>query len=130
MLRSSTQLVKNHGDDLCLEYLWNWDEYGSLENRLKAMETNAEARGKFVSRAKVLAAVPNISQPRRVYEDRPETGGAAKELSTMKNRVLEEWFSGMATRNLSHFCTIDNLVYMLSLFSLLRLIHVIVLHER
>ena len=40
------------------------------------------ARGKFVGSAKVLAAVPSISQPRRVYEDRPETGGAGKELST------------------------------------------------
>ena len=35
-----------------------------------------DARGKFVSGAKVLAAVPSISQPRRVYEDRLETGGA------------------------------------------------------
>ena len=41
MLRSSTQLVKSHGDDLGLEYLWNGDEYGSLENSLKAMEKNA-----------------------------------------------------------------------------------------
>ena len=39
-------------------------------------------RGKFVSGAKVLAAVPSISQPRRVYEDRVKTGGARKELST------------------------------------------------
>ena len=38
MLRSSTQLVKSHGDDLCLEYLWNGDEYGYLENSLKTME--------------------------------------------------------------------------------------------
>ena len=38
MLRSSTQLVKSHGDDLCLEYLWNGDEYGSLENSVKTME--------------------------------------------------------------------------------------------
>ena len=29
MLRSSTQLVKSHGDDLGLEYLWNGDAYGS-----------------------------------------------------------------------------------------------------
>ena len=41
MLRSSTQLVKSHGDDLGLEYLWNKDEYGSLENSLKAIK-NAE----------------------------------------------------------------------------------------
>ena len=38
MLRSSTQLVKSHGDDLGLEYLWNEDEYSSLENSSKAME--------------------------------------------------------------------------------------------
>ena len=38
MLQSSTQLVKSHGDDLGLEYLWNGDEYGSLEISLKAME--------------------------------------------------------------------------------------------
>ena len=38
MLRSSTQLVKSHGDDLDLEYLRNGDEYGSLENSLKALE--------------------------------------------------------------------------------------------
>ena len=31
MLRSSSQLVKSHGDDLGLEYLWNGDEYSSLE---------------------------------------------------------------------------------------------------
>ena len=35
MLRPSTQLVKSHGDHLCLEYLWNGDEYGSLENSVK-----------------------------------------------------------------------------------------------
>ena len=45
LLRSSTQLVKSHGDDLGLEYLWNGDEYGSLENSLKAMEKNAEYGG-------------------------------------------------------------------------------------
>ena len=37
MLRSSTHLVKSHGDDLSLEYLWNGDKYGSFENRLKTM---------------------------------------------------------------------------------------------
>ena len=38
MSLSSTQLVTSHGDDLSLEYLWNRDEYGPLENNLKAME--------------------------------------------------------------------------------------------
>ena len=45
MLRSNTQLVKSYGDDLGLEYLWKGDEYGSLENRLKAMEKNTENGG-------------------------------------------------------------------------------------
>ena len=45
MLLSSTQLVKGHGVDLGLEYLWNGDEYSSLENSLKAMEKNAEYGG-------------------------------------------------------------------------------------
>ena len=42
MLRSSTQLAKSHGDDLSLEYLWNGDEYNSLENSLKPIEKNAD----------------------------------------------------------------------------------------
>ena len=42
MLRSSTQSAKSHGDDLGLEYLWNGDEYSSLENSFKAAEKNAE----------------------------------------------------------------------------------------
>ena len=37
MLRSSTQLVESHGDDLGLEYLRNGSEYDSLKNSLKAM---------------------------------------------------------------------------------------------
>ena len=41
MLRSSTQLVKSHRDDLGLEYLWNGDEYSSLENSLRTIEKNA-----------------------------------------------------------------------------------------
>ena len=62
MLRSRTQLVKSHGDDLGLEYLWNGDEYGSLENILKAMEKNAEYAG--------LALVHVIERPITVhYED-------------------------------------------------------------
>ena len=38
MLRSSTQLAKSHRDDLGLEYLWNGDEYSSLENSFKSIE--------------------------------------------------------------------------------------------
>ena len=56
MLRSSTQLVKSHGDDLGLEYLWNGDEYSSLENSLKAVEKNAEYGGQ----QEILALVGRI----------------------------------------------------------------------
>ena len=93
------------------------------------------AREKFVSGAKVLAAVPSISQPRRVYrklyqnEDRLETGGGSS--CRLKYRVLEECFPGIENRKCSlfHFCTTGNLVYMLTLFGLLRLIHMIVAKE-
>ena len=53
MLQPSTQFVKSHGDDLGLEYLWNGDEYGSLENSLKAMKKNAE----YVGQSEILALV-------------------------------------------------------------------------
>ena len=66
MLRSSTQLIKSHGDDLGLEYLWNGDEYGSLENSLKAMEKKAEYGGQ----PEILALVHVIERPITVhYED-------------------------------------------------------------
>ena len=35
ILQSSTQLAKNQGYELGLEYLWKGDEQGSLENSLK-----------------------------------------------------------------------------------------------
>ena len=44
MLRSTSLLVKSHGRDVGLEYLWNENEYGSLENRLKAMEETMTIR--------------------------------------------------------------------------------------
>ena len=63
MLRSSTQWVKSHGDDLGLEYLWNGDEYGSLENGFKAMEKNAEYGGQ----QEILALVHVIERPITVH---------------------------------------------------------------
>ena len=63
MLRSSTQLAKSHGDDLGLEYLWNGDEYSSLENRFKAIETNSEYRGQ----QEVLALVHVVGRPITVH---------------------------------------------------------------
>ena len=73
------------------------------------------ALGKFVSGAKVLAAVPSISQRRRVYPElhKKKERLNGKELST-KTEIQsdEECFSGMVNRNLilSHFCTIHSLV--------------------
>ena len=63
MLRSSTQLVKSHGDDLGLEYLWNGDEYGSLENSLKAVEKNAE----YAGQPEILVLVHVIERPITVH---------------------------------------------------------------
>ena len=59
-------MVKSHGDDLGREYLWNGDEYGSLENSLKAMEKTAEYGGQ----PEILAPVHVIERPITVhYED-------------------------------------------------------------
>ena len=63
MLRSSTQLAKSHGDDLGLEYLWNGDEYSSLENSFKAIEKNAEYR----RQQEVLALVHVVERPITVH---------------------------------------------------------------
>ena len=63
MLRSSTQLVKSHQDDLGLEYLRNGYEYSSLENILKAMEKNAEYGGQ----QEILALVHVIERPITVH---------------------------------------------------------------
>ena len=41
MLRSSTQLVKSHGNDLGIEYLWNGNEYGVFG---KQFANNGEKR--------------------------------------------------------------------------------------
>ena len=59
-------MVRSQGDDLGLEYLWNGDEYGSLENILKAMEKNAEYGGQ----PEILAPVHVVERPITVhYED-------------------------------------------------------------
>ena len=63
MLRSGTQLAKSHGDDLGLEYLFNGDEYSSLENSFKAFEKNAEYRGQ----QEVLALVHVVKRPITVH---------------------------------------------------------------
>ena len=63
MPQSSTQLVKSHGDDLSLEYLWNGDEYCSFENSLKAVEKNAEYGGQ----PEILALVHVVQRPITVH---------------------------------------------------------------
>ena len=63
MPRSSTQLVKCHRDDLGLEYLWNGNEYSSLENSLKVMEKNAEYGGQ----QEILALMHVIERPITVH---------------------------------------------------------------
>ena len=66
MLLSSTQLARSHGDDLSLEYLWNGDGYGSLENGLKQWRKNA----KYGRQLEILALVNVIERPITVhYED-------------------------------------------------------------
>ena len=78
ILRSSTQLVKSHGDDLGLEYLWNGDEYGSLENSLKAMEKNAECGGQ----PEILAPVHVIERPITVHYEDSHKGTLFREIFT------------------------------------------------
>ena len=78
MLRSSTQLVKSPGDDLGLEYLWNGDEYSSLENSLKAMEKNAEYGGQ----PEILAPVHVIERPITVHNEDSNKGTVFGEFFT------------------------------------------------
>ena len=79
MLRSSTQLVKSHGDDLGLEYLRKGNEYDSMENSLKAMEKNAEYGGE----PEILVLVHVIERAITVhYED------------SDKGTVFGEFFTG------------------------------------
>ena len=70
MLRSRTQLVKSHGDDLGLEYLWKGNEYGSLENSLKAMEKNAE----YAGQPEIIALVHVIERPIPVHCEDSDKG--------------------------------------------------------
>ena len=53
-----------------LEYFWNGDEYGSLENSLKAMEKNAE----YAGQPEILALVHVIQRPITVHCDNSDKG--------------------------------------------------------
>ena len=78
MLRSSNQLVKSHGDELGLEYLWNGDKYGSLENSSKAMEKNAEYGGQ----REILALVHVIERQITIHYEDSDKGTASGEFFT------------------------------------------------
>ena len=65
-----------------LSMTFSHNSHGRPQDFIRRLKQDDAVHGKFVSGAKVLAAVPSISLPRRVYEDRLETGGAGKELST------------------------------------------------
>ena len=78
MLRSRTQLVKSHGDDLSLEYLWNGDEYGSLQDSLKAIEKNAE----YAGQPEILAQVHVIERPITVHYEDSDKGTVIGEFFT------------------------------------------------
>ena len=78
MLRSSIKLVKSHGDNLGLEYLWNGDEYSSLEYSSKAMEKNADYGG----RPEISALVHVIERPITVHNE-----------DSQKGTVFEEFFT-------------------------------------
>ena len=78
MLRSSIQFVKSHGDDLGLEYLWNGDEFGSVENSLKVMEKNAEYGGQ----PEILALVHVIDRPITIHYEDSDKGTVSREFFT------------------------------------------------
>ena len=81
MLR--TQLVKSHRDDLGLEYLWNGDEYSSLENSLKAMEKNAE----YAGQPEILALVHVIERPITVHSENSDKGTVFGEFFTDRSSI-------------------------------------------
>ena len=82
MLRSSTQLVKSHGDDLGLEYLWNGDEYSSLQNSLKTMEKKAE-----YGEPEILALVHVIKRSITVHYEDSDKGTVFGEFFTNRPRI-------------------------------------------
>ena len=78
MLRSSTQLVKSHGDGFGRQYLWNGDEYGSFENSLKAMEKMPNVE----DNPEILALVHVIEGPITVHCEDSDKGTVSGEFFT------------------------------------------------
>ena len=63
-------MVKSHEDNLGLDYLWNGDDYVSLENSLKAIEKNAE----YGRQPEIVALVHVIERPITVYYEDSDKG--------------------------------------------------------
>ena len=83
MLRSSTHLFESHGDYLGLEYLWNADEYGSLENSLKAIEKKAEYGGQL----EILALVHVTERSITVHYEDSDKGTAFREFFSDRRSI-------------------------------------------
>ena len=64
--------------------------------------TGSEARGKFVSGAKVLAAVPSMSQPKDFTRIDLTLADRERVFNKHRNTEIERVFSGMVNRTLSH----------------------------
>ena len=75
-LRSSIQFIKSHGNDLGLEYLWNSDEYDSLENSLKAMEHNQKSEAQCM-----------LQRPITVYYEDSDKGTVFREVFTDRSSI-------------------------------------------
>ena len=74
MLRSSTQLVKSHGDDVGLEYLWNGDEYGGTgTNTVLWFESNGE-NTEYGGQQEILVPVHVIERPITVHYEESDKG--------------------------------------------------------
>ena len=84
MLRSSTQFVKSHRDDFGLEYLWNGDEYGSLENSLKAV---GEGDAEYGGQPEILAPVHVTQRPITVHYEDSDKGTVFGEFFTDRTSI-------------------------------------------
>ena len=88
MLLSSTHLVKSHGDNLGLEYLWNGDEYSFLQNSSQAMKKNADYGG----RPEILALVHVIERPITVHNEDSD-----------KSTVFGEYFTDRPSTDILYY---------------------------
>ena len=59
MLRSSREPCQSHAEDIGLDYLWEGDEYGSLDSRLKETEKNSVRGGQ----SEILALTHVLERP-------------------------------------------------------------------